>query len=309
MTDPLSYVWELLTSSSPDRSGDYWRVCEGPPQITAGGTPQRVRLSAWYGMQQMGSCQATITSGRLAIVQPPGFDRGFDFCEATAIEQLGMKARRMVEPEPLLRSLLFQLVAGGVQVVQVTLSLGDEQHQPVFLAAGFRKVANLEYLAALPEVFPNGVPAMPGIQWQQVGLDQLEPVWRLTTIGSRDLAGWQDPRCAKDTFGDLVAEMPHCEIWIAGTHRGEPVGCLVLADMASEVCAISYVGVVPQWRGLRWGVHLCRFAQWRTFIRGHSRLILALDAANQPAMRMYRAAGFHCWDRRQLFVWANRATP
>ena len=32
------------------------------------------------------------------------------------------------------------------------------------------------------------------------------------------------------------------------------------------------------------------------------RLVLAVDAANEPALRMYAAAGFQAWDRRSVFV-------
>ena len=32
------------------------------------------------------------------------------------------------------------------------------------------------------------------------------------------------------------------------------------------------------------------------------RIVLAVDAANEPALRMYRTAGFESWDQRSVYV-------
>ena len=39
-----------------------------------------------------------------------------------------------------------------------------------------------------------------------------------------------------------------------------------------------------------------RLPLWR------QRLVLAVDAANEPALRTYAAAGFQAWDRRSVFI-------
>jgi ribosomal protein S18 acetylase RimI-like enzyme len=32
------------------------------------------------------------------------------------------------------------------------------------------------------------------------------------------------------------------------------------------------------------------------------RIVLAVDAVNEPAVRMYRSAGFEMWDRRTVYI-------
>ena len=62
------------------------------------------------------------------------------------------------------------------------------------------------------------------------------------------------------------------------------------------------VGVVPFARGRSWGMDITRHAQWLTSRAGRPRLVLAVDAANEPAISMYAALGFRAWDRRTLYL-------
>jgi mycothiol synthase len=62
------------------------------------------------------------------------------------------------------------------------------------------------------------------------------------------------------------------------------------------------MGVVPEARGRGWGRQIVRHAQTLALRAKVERIVLAVDAANEPAMRMYRSAGFEAWDRRAVFV-------
>jgi ribosomal protein S18 acetylase RimI-like enzyme len=62
------------------------------------------------------------------------------------------------------------------------------------------------------------------------------------------------------------------------------------------------MGIVPAARGLRWGVAATRFAQFVAHRSGREQLVLAVDAANAPAVRMYRECGFVSWAARRVFV-------
>jgi hypothetical protein len=46
---------------------------------------------------------------------------------------------------------------------------------------------------------------------------------------------------------------------------------------------------------VRHALHLCRLAS-------RNRLVLAVDAVNQPALKMYAAAGFQSWDQKSVFI-------
>jgi hypothetical protein len=84
-------------------------------------------------------------------------------------------------------------------------------------------------------------------------------------------------------------------------------------------CELVYMGIVPEARGFAHGVEIVRFAQWITgklhqrendFKQKSAqnakhtamRMVLAVDAANSPAIATYASAGFQTWDRRGVFL-------
>jgi hypothetical protein len=78
---------------------------------------------------------------------------------------------------------------------------------------------------------------------------------------------------------------------------------LLLADYPEqENWELLYVGLIPSARGHGWGREITRHAQWLTRQARRPRLVLAVDAANEPALRMYAALGFRAWERRRVFV-------
>ena len=62
------------------------------------------------------------------------------------------------------------------------------------------------------------------------------------------------------------------------------------------------MGLTPEARGHGWGRQITQHAQYLARRAGVERIVLAVDAANGPALRMYRAMGFEIWDRRTVFV-------
>src|SRR5690606_30179312 len=81
------------------------------------------------------------------------------------------------------------------------------------------------------------------------------------------------------------------------------VGCLLLADHpATDQIELVYMGMVPEARGHGWGEHVVRQAQWLCRRRGCQRLVLAVDEANDPAVRMYASCGFVSFDRKALWL-------
>ena len=117
---------------------------------------------------------------------------------------------------------------------------------------------------------------------------------------------------------------PRIEVWELLIRRSgflscidqRDIGCLIMADhLLERNCELVYMGIVPEARGLARGVEIVRFAQWHAgqskIAEGNAeqnvklaadRLVLAVDVANSPAIRMYAAAGFQTWDRRSVFL-------
>jgi ribosomal protein S18 acetylase RimI-like enzyme len=76
-----------------------------------------------------------------------------------------------------------------------------------------------------------------------------------------------------------------------------------LADHPQEEnWELVYMGLVPSARGNGWGREVVRHAQWLTRQAGRPRLVLAVDAANHPAVAMYTCAGFRAWGRRRVYL-------
>jgi ribosomal protein S18 acetylase RimI-like enzyme len=92
-------------------------------------------------------------------------------------------------------------------------------------------------------------------------------------------------------------------LWLFVRHSGQDVGCLLLTDHSSHgQCELVYMGLTPAARGHGWGAHLARHAQWLTRLMGRARLVLAVDAANEPAIATYTRTGFFEWARRSVFL-------
>ena len=91
--------------------------------------------------------------------------------------------------------------------------------------------------------------------------------------------------------------------WFIVRHQGEDVGCLILTDYPElATWELIYVGLVPAARGRGWGLSVVRHALWLCGQASRNRLILAVDAANEPALRIYAAAGFQSWDQKSVYV-------
>ncbi len=89
------------------------------------------------------------------------------------------------------------------------------------------------------------------------------------------------------------------------SRRGRTSGCLLLTDHPEhKQWELVYVGLSAEFRGRGWGVEAVRRAQSLAGTRPacHGCLLLAVDAANEPAIAMYGEAGFTAWDRRSVLV-------
>ena len=104
-------------------------------------------------------------------------------------------------------------------------------------------------------------------------------------------------RSYRDTRPDLIHH------WFRVSSEGNEIGCLFVSeDESLEQLEIAYLGVVRNHRGRGWGRRLVDYAQRLTEARGCRRMVLAVDAANLPAVRLYREAGFTRYARQQLLA-------
>jgi ribosomal protein S18 acetylase RimI-like enzyme len=177
---------------------------------------------------------------------------------------------------------------------------------------GFPKLAELLYFAAqlpLPRPASSSSVRHPPAIPQFCSFAAREPA-RLARVVERTYADTQDCpalngiRSLDDVLAGYRAQGRYlAEHWYFVEDDAGDVGALILADHPSSGnWELVYMGVVPEARGRRYGELIVQFACDCAARTGAERLVLAVDAANEPAIAVYRRAGFFEWDRRTVYA-------
>jgi len=237
-------------------------------------------VGAALGQLQAGRC-GSISAPRIWPGEPTG----------TAVE--------------LLAAVNLFLQRAGVRIGQALLRLPLTGDADVLEAGGYRRITDLEYLVAQPPSLPTSLPRSE-LQFEPCTPDRearLAAIVQQTYQDTLDCPELNGVRAMEDVLAGYRASGHHDPgRWLLVTHEGEPVGCLLLTDYPEqETWELIYMGLKPESRGRGWGAQIARHAQWRTAQAGRPRLVVAVDAANRPAARMYRSVGFELWDRRAVF--------
>ncbi len=269
------------------------RVAEALARLPAQreGVQPALLLGAWRSQRLVGAVLGEVQPGRTAVLQ----------------------MARLAPGEPsrtaamLLQDVCARLDRAGCQLAQVLLEKGDAAgDEGLVEQAGFRRLAELFYLVCLKADFPREQPAGP-ISFESYSPSKhtrfsqaVEATYRQTM----DCPALDGVREIDDVLAGYRAtgrfDPAH---WLIARHDEEDVGCLILADHPDHGnVELVYMGLVPAARGRAWGAHLVRHAQWLASQAGRSRLVLAVDTNNAPAIRIYTEAGFEAWQRRAVYV-------
>jgi ribosomal protein S18 acetylase RimI-like enzyme len=203
------------------------------------------------------------------------------------------------------------LTAARWRQLALVQALTELDHGPapdLLKRSDFAHVADLLYLVSLKSSFPDAAPNS-SISLERHEEPQKERLVRLierTYQGTLDCPTLNGVRSIYDAVeGYRSIGAGASDLWSIATHESQDVGCLLLAEHpAHSNLEVVYVGVTPEHRGQGFGVELTRHAQWIARERGLDRVVLAVDAANSPALKMYASAGFVGWDRRSVWVHA-----
>lgn len=248
-------------------------------------------LGAWRGERLAGAMLVEPQAGRTAVLQMPRLARGEPNQTAALLVQEACA----------------RLAGQGLCLVQALLGKdGLAEDEWVLKQAGFARLAELFYLVCLKADFPREPPAGP-ISWesyspsQHVRFSQLVEATYQHTLDCPALNGVRE---IDDVLAGYRAtgrfDPAH---WLIARHGAEDVGCLILADHPDHGnMELVYMGLVPSARGRALGRHLVRHAQWLAHRAGRGRLVLAVDANNVPAVRIYAQSGFEAWERRIVYV-------
>ncbi len=196
----------------------------------------------------------------------------------------------------------------GVKICQAFSHTVEEDGIQTLLACGFQQNTELVFLRReLTEVAPREPRASLTFETHS---PPFTPVFRdvllATHLESRDCPVLTIHRTAEDLLAGFEA-MPNGEFTLL-LHDGEPAGVLIL-DMVftSLIAEISYLGVVPAFRGRALGRELVQYALQESRSAGILAVMLSADAHNEPAMRLYRDCGFAETDRQVVWlaVWSS----
>jgi ribosomal protein S18 acetylase RimI-like enzyme len=237
-----------------------------------------------------GSIVVQTQAGRIAVVWPPRLVADEPHETARQLLQAGMAHLPQLE----------------IRMVQALLPTDTGADAESLAAAGFRHVSDLLYLVCLADQFPTRPPC-PDLQFEPYAptlharFAELVDATYENTLDCPAVNGVRDIDDVLQGYRATGHFDP--QRWFIVRHQGEEIGCLILTDYPEHATwELIYVALLPAARGRGWGVGIVRHSQWLCGQAMRKRLVLAVDAANGPALRMYAAAGFQAWDRRSVFV-------
>jgi ribosomal protein S18 acetylase RimI-like enzyme len=206
----------------------------------------------------------------------------------------------------------------GVDMAQVVLPDRQAAVIPDLNSVGFGYLADLLYLKW--EVSGHDDSSTEYLSSEPSGPLHFEPYdealrERTTRIVERTYEGTQDcpamngKRQMIDVIdGYQATGVFRPNLWSIVCAGGEDVGVLLLTEHpAARHLELIYMGLVPEARGRGWGGLISQQAQRISVRAGVDRLVLAVDAVNEPALAMYREVGFRGWDQRSVFVRSRQA--
>ena len=208
--------------------------------------------------------------------------------------------------ERLIASLEDSLRAVGIELAQSLLSLDQTEDEARLAACGFTTAAALLYMACEPR--EHGMPAAAAdLVFEPVTASsecRLRETLEATYEGTLDCPLLNGIRTTADVLAGYRA-VGTCrpELWLLARHGQEDVGCLILADHPEAGnLELVYLGIVPAARGRGYGRALAAHALRLAADALRARVVLAVDAANRPAIGHYEATGFIAFDQRLVMI-------
>ena len=264
----------------------------------------RNRIVAVGGRQVVGACLVIRGAGRCAAIRPPRLLQ-WDVHLAARLFRAAAAHARKKHHARLIQSLIEPSAADSLT--------------PALDRAGFQPLATLSYLrravrgtdsAAGPadrEVKPLAPPVLTWQRYSRLSHRRFADTIARTYADSLDcpkLAGLR-------TIDEVIETHKHTgrftpRSWRLVLDGGRTVGVAMVNDLKGRG-ELVYLGVVPEARGRGIGRALLARAIRDTAKRGLTRMGLAVDTHNTPAIRLYEWAGFHEIHRRLAwFVPAER---
>lgn len=292
----------------------------GDSEQSARSQEQEILLACFQHERLLGAVLGRTQAGRTAIVWPPRLVAGQP--PEIADSLLGAASER--------------LARCSVSMAHALLDAVSEADDKTLRGGGFEPLAKLLYMFCARDDFPNARPSQsrPGeikhegteARRKEVGgkergckgvgdrldfepynaanHDRLIQVVENTYIQTLDCPRLNGVRRIEDVlagYRDTGQFDP--SRWLIVRHQCQDVGCLLMADHPEHGSGeLVYMGIIPSARGHGWGREITQHAKWLTAVQNRPRLVLAVDAENQPAIDMYTSVGFRAWEKRTVYA-------
>jgi len=241
-----------------------------------------------------GTCLWVPSPGRTAMLLGPALS---DFPEAAAATQAAIEQA------------IIDARSQGVVLVQAMMEPADAAGKTVFAAAGLGQLATLTYMERRPPVqaptfaLPADFALLPyEAHTHALFLSAIARSYDATL----DCPALSEMRDVEDVVeGHKAVGAFDPQLWavlVQGGRRdsfngtvvgGKPVGCLLLAEIpARQGLELVYLGLAPEVRGQGLGRILMQRVLAIASRRNFAVTTLAVDAANAPAVRLYRRCGY-----------------
>jgi ribosomal protein S18 acetylase RimI-like enzyme len=250
-------------------------------------------LTAWSGELLAAATLIQLQPGRVANLWPPQLATERSADAGSAARQLLTAATELA-------------VRAGTRMIQALLPTDSGPDAERLRAAGFEHDADLLYLVSPASAFPSTCPDDPFEyeRYSSSSANRFSAVVERTYVGTRDCPRLNGVRPIQEVLeGYRAVGRFDPALWRLVRYQRNDVGCLLLVEHPPhKLWEVVYMGIVPEARGRGFGLAITRHAQWLASKAGAERLVLAVDAANEPAIKAYAAAGFTTWDRRSVFL-------
>ena len=244
---------------------------------------------AVQGGELCGAAWGQRQPGSTAILWPPRF-----------VGELNADASRR-----LMGAVVAALDAAGIRMTQVLVHDESSALALVLLSSGFTRLTELQYLsweAAATFLVPKA--PLEFEPYRETLRPRLSALIEQTYEATQDcpaLGGARPMDEVLDGYRSTGTFRP--ENWLFVRDEARDVGVLLLTEHpGANHWELLYMGLIPTVRGRKLGGAVVRHAQAMAHASGAERIVLAVDAENFPAIKMYNETGFVAWDRRTVFV-------
>ncbi|MCA9286193.1 MAG: GNAT family N-acetyltransferase [Phycisphaerales bacterium] len=201
------------------------------------------------------------------------------------------------------------MAARNVVLTQALVEPQENLERQAFLEAGFRELATLCYMErAVPKPSELAEPSFPegatAVRWSPGQRQEMLRALEATYEDTLDCPGLCGLRQTEDILeGHLASGRYEPGLWHVLREHDRTVGVLLFSPASTGLSIeLVYFGLAAAARGRGLGRLLLQHGLRRIAGRRERKVTLAVDEANEPALRLYRSFGFSGTSRRVAFV-------